>query len=266
MLDRAFSIAEIKAVGTAEQRLLRGVATTPSLDRAGDSIDPMGVSAAAVLPLLLFHDATLPVGTVKFDPPTAQGITFEAHIPLIETPGPLRDRTNEAWDSVRHGLIRGVSLGFRSRPEHTARLPGGGTLFKKIDVLELSLVPIPAQTEATILSIRSFASAPPKAVKEHVSPTLTAESMNALVQLVGDQLRERYGLAKTAQALAETMTVVRRLQQASATNSTRTAAAADGIFAAVDSHVRRAVEQSQADMLDFLTALESRVANIERKR
>ena len=266
MLDRAFSIAEIKAVGTAEQRLLRGVATTPSLDRAGDSIDPMGVSAAAVLPLLLFHDATLPVGTVKFDPPTAQGITFEAHIPLIETPGPLRDRTNEAWDSVRHGLIRGVSLGFRSHPEHTARLPGGGTLFKKIDVLELSLVPIPAQTEATILSIRSFASAPPNALKEHVSPTPTAETMNSLVQLVGDRLRDKFGLAKTAQALAETMTIVRRLQQTSAATSEQTAAAADGIFKAVDAHVRRAVEQSQADIVAYLTALESRLANIERKR
>lgn len=266
MLDRAFSIAEIKAVGTAEQRLLRGVATTPSLDRAGDSIDPMGVSAAAVLPLLLFHDATLPVGTVKFDPPTAQGITFEAHIPLIETPGPLRDRTNEAWDSVRYSLIRGVSIGFRSHPEHTARLPGGGTLFKKIDVLELSLVPIPAQTEATILSIRSFASGPPKAVKEHVSPTPTAETMNSLVELVGDQLRDKFGLAKTAQALAETMTIVRRLQQASATNSTQTAAAADGIFKAVDAHVKRAVEKSQGDLIEFIAALQTRLENLERRR
>jgi phage head maturation protease len=51
-------------------------------------------------------------------------------------------------------LVRGVSIGFRAL-EH-AFLDGGGIRFVKTEVLELSLVSVPANGEATIQTIKSI--------------------------------------------------------------------------------------------------------------
>ena len=63
--------------------------------------------------MLLQHAHDQPVGTVVFDTPTTKGVTFTAHIPKIDEPGILQDRTNEAWQSVRSKILRHVSIGFR---------------------------------------------------------------------------------------------------------------------------------------------------------
>jgi hypothetical protein len=49
MNNRAFSILEIKSVDE-EKRIIRGVATTPTVDRVGDIIDPLGVKFDNPLP------------------------------------------------------------------------------------------------------------------------------------------------------------------------------------------------------------------------
>ena len=110
---RAYAIFHVKSVD-ADKRVLSGIATTPEPDRMGDIIEPLGVTFKNPLPLLLFHDAKKPVGWTKFKKPTKDGIEFEASLPTIEEPGVLRDRVEEAWQSVKAGLISGVSIGFRA--------------------------------------------------------------------------------------------------------------------------------------------------------
>jgi HK97 family phage major capsid protein/HK97 family phage prohead protease len=153
-LTRAYALLTIKAVDTY-QRTITGVATTPEPDRMGDVVEPLGITYKNPLPLLLYHDAKKPVGTVTFDAPTATGLAFTAHLPTVDDPGPLRDRIEEAWQSIKAGLLAGVSIGFRAL-EHTVNQKTGGFRFLATEILELSLVAIPANAGATISSIKSL--------------------------------------------------------------------------------------------------------------
>lgn len=147
MQKRAYSVLTVKAV-SEDRRMIRGIATTPSTDRVGDVVEPLGVSFKNPMPLLWQHRHDKPVGFVKFDKPTKDGITFEAELPQIGEPGALRDRIEEAWQSVKAGLVSAVSIGFR--PTEYAYLDDGGVRFMKSEVYELSLVTIPANADAVI--------------------------------------------------------------------------------------------------------------------
>jgi len=152
---RAYSVLDVKGLDP-ELRSLEGVATTPSTDRMGDVIESTGATFANPLPLLLFHDARLPVGTVALNTASAAGISFRATLPTIPTAGSLRTRVDEAWDSIKAGLIRGVSIGFRPLDGGIEQLKSGGLRFTKIEILELSLVAVPANADARIDNIRAI--------------------------------------------------------------------------------------------------------------
>ena len=134
-------------------RVLRGVATTPVPDRMGDIVEPQGVKFRNPIPLLWQHDTKQPVGTAKLGRPTENGITFEAKIPKVMEPGRLKDRLDEVWQSIKSGLVRGVSIGFKAL--EMSFLKDGGVHFVKTEVLELSLVTIPANSQATIEQIKA---------------------------------------------------------------------------------------------------------------
>jgi len=136
--------------------VITGIATTPTPDRVGDIIEPLGVTFKNPLPLLLHHDHKLPVGTVKFFPPTRDGIMFEAQIPSVAEPGVVKTRVDEAFHSVKAGLITGASIGFKAAREHVKELASGGLHFLKSHVYELSLVTIPMNAEATILTVKTL--------------------------------------------------------------------------------------------------------------
>lgn len=152
-MNRAYSVLEIRSVDE-DARIIRGVATTPTPDRMGDIVEPLGVKFQNPLSLLWQHRHDQPVGSVKFDKPTKEGITFEARIASLADPGVLKDRLDEAWQSVKAGLVRAVSIGFR--PLEYAVMEGGGYRFLETEVIELSLVTIPANADATITQIRSI--------------------------------------------------------------------------------------------------------------
>jgi HK97 family phage major capsid protein/HK97 family phage prohead protease len=170
-VNRAYSLLHVKAVDS-ERRIITGIATTPEPDRMGDIVEPKGVKYTNPLPLLLHHDKTQPVGRVTFKTPTSKGVEFEASLPFIDTPGIVRDRVNEAWDSVKAGLIAGVSVGFRVLDDAVEQLKDGGLRFLKTEVMELSLVTIPANAGATILTIKSI-DALDLAATGHHSPGVT---------------------------------------------------------------------------------------------
>ena len=143
----AHSVLNVKAVDE-EKRIIRGIATTPSPDRMGDVVEPLGISFKNPMPLLWQHRHDQPVGKVKFFPATEEGIEFEAEIMTFDNPPGLKARTDEAWASVKSGLIAGVSIGFR--PIEYEPMRSGGYRFTKSEVYELSLVTIPAQPDAVI--------------------------------------------------------------------------------------------------------------------
>lgn len=121
----------------------------------GDVVEPLGVTYKNPLPLLLYHNSQKPVGWVKFQKPTKDGIAFEAKLPTIDEPGTVRERIEEAWTSIKAGLLTAVSIGFRAI-EESFNKETGGFHFLKTEVLELSLVAIPAQRDARIETIKSL--------------------------------------------------------------------------------------------------------------
>lgn len=153
LANRAYSVLEVKAVD-GETRKITGIATTPSVDRVGDIIDPMGVKFQNPLAFLWQHDHRAPIGTVTFSKPTDKGIEFEAEIAKVDEPGALKDRVDEAWQSIKAGLVRAVSIGFR--PIEYSFMDNGGIRFSKTEVYELSAVTIPANAEAVITAVKSI--------------------------------------------------------------------------------------------------------------
>lgn len=154
---RAYSVVNLKfAKDGANQRIITGIATTPSTDRMGDIVDPLGCTFKNPLPLLHQHDHEKPVGTVTFSQPTKDGIRFEAKLATVDEPGALRDRVETAWGEIKAGLIRGVSIGFRVLEDGYELMKNGGIRFMNTEVMELSLVTVPANKDATIQTIKSF--------------------------------------------------------------------------------------------------------------
>lgn len=154
---RAYSTFTIKRVEEDEdedKRVIEGIATTPSPDRVGDVVEPKGAQFKLPLPLLWQHNSREPIGHVTSAKVTKDGIAIRAEFAKLATPGKLKERLDEAWQSVKIGLVRGLSIGFRSI-EHAFIDETNGIKFSKWDWLELSAVTIPANQEATILAIKA---------------------------------------------------------------------------------------------------------------
>lgn len=151
---KAYSLLELKQVDE-EERTLRGIATTPTLDRVNDIVDPLGVVFRGPINLHLYHKHDMPVGHVEFGNPTKSGIPFSASIPNVAEDGAVRDRTNEAWHSVKYKLLRAVSIGFNVLENGAELMKNGGLLFTKWEMLELSLVGVPANPDAVITAFKS---------------------------------------------------------------------------------------------------------------
>ncbi len=137
----------VKAVDDGK-RIIEGVASTPAPDRMGDIVEPMGARFSVPMPLLWQHRHDAPVGRVVSLEATPRGIAFRAEVARVEEPGTLRDRIEEAWQSVKAGLVGAVSIGFRSLDGEPIR--NGGMKFTSWEFLELSLVTIPANADARI--------------------------------------------------------------------------------------------------------------------
>jgi HK97 family phage major capsid protein/HK97 family phage prohead protease len=154
MQNRAYSMLQIKELNS-DLRLFKGWATTPSPDRLGDIVEPLGIKFTNPMPLLLDHKHDQPIGQVTFKAPTKKGIEFEARIARTETPGTLKSRLDEAWESIKLGLKPAVSIGFKA-DKFSFLKDTDGIHFEESTVLELSLVTIPANQECTISAFKSL--------------------------------------------------------------------------------------------------------------
>lgn len=152
-IEKAWSLLEVKAVDE-DRRVLTGWATTPTMDRVSDIVEPAGMVLRGPVKLHLYHKHDLPVGSVSFGKPSKAGVPFEASIPDVKEAGTVRERVNEALHSLKYKLLDAVSIGFRSLESEP--IPGTyGTRFKKWEMLELSLVGVPANPDAVITAFKS---------------------------------------------------------------------------------------------------------------
>jgi HK97 family phage prohead protease len=152
----AYSLLEVKSVNDDEWKL-EGIATTPTPDRVDDVVEPKGAQFTLPVPFLWQHDKRQPIGNVTEAQVTDDGIKVVIQLvkPDEVESEELKKRLQEAWDSIKTGLVRGLSIGFRGL--EVADIQGTwGYKFIKWDWYELSAVTIPANQEATITGIKTL--------------------------------------------------------------------------------------------------------------
>lgn len=154
MEHRAYSTFEVKAVHE-DERVIEGIASTPTPDRQGDIMEPKGAQYTLPIPLLWQHDQKQPIGQVTHAKVSPDGISITARFATITEPGRLKDRVDEAWQSVKFGLVRGLSIGW-SPIEAAFNKETGGLHVHKWIWGELSAVTIPANLQASITRIKEL--------------------------------------------------------------------------------------------------------------
>lgn len=146
----SWSTLTIKSVND-EQRVIRGIASTPSTDRSHDVVDPRGATFTLPFPLLSQHDHSSPIGEVTSAIVTDKGIEIEAVIPKNSGLGYV----DKAWLQIKSGLVRGLSIGFRAL-EASPTKNKKGVHFTKYEIIELSAVTVPCNQDASIYSIKQL--------------------------------------------------------------------------------------------------------------
>lgn len=150
----AYSKFEIKSLDDTK-RIITGIATTPTPDRMGDIVESMGAEFELPLPFLWQHDGMQPVGHVTAAKPTKTGIPVTVELATIDEPGNLKNRLEEAWQSIKIKLVRGLSIGF-APIEYSIIEESWSYHFIKWAWLELSAVTIPANADASISAIKRY--------------------------------------------------------------------------------------------------------------
>ena len=157
-MDRAFCTLTIKSFDQ-DQRVIEGIASSPEPDRAGDVLVPEGAQFSLPMPLLWQHAVDEPIGEVIAAKVTADGITITAKLAQVDEPGRLKDRLDEAWQSIKARLVRGLSVGLKPI-DATPRKKGdpfSGLHIKTWIWAETSAVTLPMNIAATITAIKSAA-------------------------------------------------------------------------------------------------------------
>lgn len=179
-----YSLLTIKSVNE-EQWVLEGLATTPTPDRVDDIVEPKGAQFTLPVPFLWQHKRDQPIGNVIEAVVTDEGIQVKIQLvkPSEVESAELKELLQKAWDSIKTGLVRGLSVGFRGL--EIADIQGTwGVHFLKWDWYELSAVTIAANQEATITSIKSlcqkeFSEKKPDTGKEKSVPCIKPEIIQA---------------------------------------------------------------------------------------
>lgn len=151
--QRFYSLLQVKELDD-DRREISGFATTPSPDRVGDIVDPMGAKFSESIPLLWQHRHDSPIGKAFLGKPTKSGIKYRANVAKVDEDGPLKLMLDMAWQSIKAGLVPGVSIGFR--PLKYDYMSEGGIRFTEYEIYELSAVTIPANASATIQTIKAM--------------------------------------------------------------------------------------------------------------
>lgn len=148
-MNRAHSWIEFRAVDE-EKRIIEGIATTPQLARDGDIIVTEGIQFKLPIPFLFGHSSQMPLGNVVRADVGKDGIKVRVQM----APQGTADFIDEKWRLIRAGVVRGLSIGWRTLEEEFDKAIKGFRILKS-EWLELSAVPVPADANATITSVRS---------------------------------------------------------------------------------------------------------------
>lgn len=127
------------------------VMSDESVDRMGDVIEAKGWNLANFVknPIALFnHDHKFVIG--HWTDVKVMGNKLIGKLNLL--PKGISERLDEIRAAVEAGVLRAVSVGFSSEPDAIEANKHGGVRFKRSELLECSLVSVPANPNALQLA------------------------------------------------------------------------------------------------------------------
>jgi len=158
----AGGVSEIK-FAAAEPAVIKGYASTfgGAPDRGGDVVaagafaDSLAqAKAAADMPAMLWaHDPAEVIGVWSVVKEDAKGLYVEGALNL------QTQRGREAVALVKQGAVTGLSIGYRVAPGGREFRDDGVRVLKRLDLYEISLTPIPMNTNARLNGSKSLESA-----------------------------------------------------------------------------------------------------------
>lgn len=144
---------EVKASFTTDDTgAIEGVAWDfSSPDRVGDVIEPTAFAGAVgkSIPALFAHDQSQVVGVFDYIAVEADGLKVKGRL-LVDTV----ERAREVRSMIQVKAVQGLSIGFMTRK--AAPRKGGGRTIQELELLETSIVAIPAHPGARITSQKEF--------------------------------------------------------------------------------------------------------------
>lgn len=147
--------------------------------------------AAGAAPLLLWqHDPSEPIGVWLELREDQTGLFVSGRL-VLDT-----RRGQEAYALLKAGALNGLSIGYRAKSHE--RRPGGGRLLKEIDLIEISLVSIPAASAARITSVKSARAELPAMKAAFKGTRIMADQQTTAPE--ADQNEDRIGAVEEAVA------------------------------------------------------------------
>lgn len=147
MTDPIYQKAKrIKAPDLGE-RVVRFVASTPREDRDGDVIEPAGIKTGEfeANPVALWaHDNS--------QPPVGRVVNWEKRGDefIVDIRFDKDDFSEMIYRKVQSGSLNAVSIGFMPIDDQVERREEGGYRFRAVELLEVSVVPVPSNRDAVV--------------------------------------------------------------------------------------------------------------------
>jgi HK97 family phage major capsid protein len=202
----AFLKLDLKSRQTspASPRLIEGIISTPTPDHIGDILEPGGAKFALPMPLLWDHKE--PIGQVLEASVFADGIRIKGQVATIPEPGLLQTEIDKRWHTIKNGLARGLSVGWK--PLEAVRAKSGGLHVKAWKWLESSVVIVPMNEDATILSIKKYDArcAPIERPPSRVPPAVAGSpEIRSMAQPISEQIETLQAEIRTKSERLETL-------------------------------------------------------------
>ncbi len=143
----------VENVNEKDGTLSVAVATDTSVDRDGEIVDPAGLDLTNFLknPVLLYaHDyRSDPIGKVISITRDGSRILFTPEFAIG-----ISERAKQYFELCKQGFLNAFSIGFIPKEWSDRQNPDGSSnrIFTKSELLEISLVPVPANPNALILA------------------------------------------------------------------------------------------------------------------
>jgi HK97 family phage prohead protease len=138
-----------KAVG---ERQIRVIVSTADVDRSGDIVDPNGIDFTAYRnnPVVLYqHDHDEPIARC-----VEVGVVNGRVEALVQFPeAGAAEKSDEVYNLIKAGVLNAVSIGFipLEYSYMDPKEPWSGRRFTKSEIIEFSVVSVPANANALII-------------------------------------------------------------------------------------------------------------------